>query len=233
MTQKPWQWQSKQSIFEFIYEDKGDDMSTTERSFSLKERQRQQREALILQTAAEVIEEKGYYDASLDEIAARTGIAKSTVYTHFVSKEALIVALFAQGMQRFLHDIDEIFAANSSIRVRLELVLQRSFTGMNQRRSLLLIKAFNDTDLKRMLMTGQSQLHDLWKQITERITSALEEGQASGELNPALPSKMLLVVFLSFCSPQTFEHLIFTEDRSSEDMARLLGNIFFDGASLK
>ena len=44
---------------------------------SLKEKQRQEREALILQAAEEVLMEKGYYETSIDEIAARVGIAWS------------------------------------------------------------------------------------------------------------------------------------------------------------
>ena len=42
---------------------------------SLKEKQRQEREELILQAAEEVLAEKGYYETSIDEIAARVGIA--------------------------------------------------------------------------------------------------------------------------------------------------------------
>ncbi|MFL5699301.1 MAG: helix-turn-helix domain-containing protein, partial [Ktedonobacteraceae bacterium] len=57
---------------------------------TLKERQRQEREALILQAAEEVLIEKGYHEMSMDEIAARVGISKGTVYLHFASKEDLV-----------------------------------------------------------------------------------------------------------------------------------------------
>lgn len=50
---------------------------------SLKEKQREERRTLILQMGEEVLMEKGYYEASIDEIAARVGIAKGTVYLHF------------------------------------------------------------------------------------------------------------------------------------------------------
>ena len=39
---------------------------------SLKERQREERAALILRAAYDVLIEKGYYEASIDEIAARS-----------------------------------------------------------------------------------------------------------------------------------------------------------------
>src|SRR5947208_14875021 len=73
---------------------------------SLKEKQRQEREALILQTAEEVLMEKGYYETSIDEIAARVGIAKGTVYLHFPSKEDLVIAIFERDMKKLLQYID-------------------------------------------------------------------------------------------------------------------------------
>ncbi len=68
---------------------------------SLKERQRQERAALILQAAEEVLAEKGYHETSMDEIAARVGVAKGTVYLHFPSKEDLVFALFEQELVIF------------------------------------------------------------------------------------------------------------------------------------
>src|SRR2546429_5170440 len=73
---------------------------------SLREKQRQEREALILQAAEEVLVEKGYHETSMDEIAARVGIAKGTVYLHFPSKEDLVVAIFARDMQKFLQAVE-------------------------------------------------------------------------------------------------------------------------------
>src|SRR5437868_1159254 len=73
---------------------------------SLKEKQRQEREALILKAAEDVLMEKGYHETSIDEIAARVGIAKGTVYLHFPSKEDLVVAIFERDMQQLLQSID-------------------------------------------------------------------------------------------------------------------------------
>ena len=77
---------------------------------SLKERQREERAELILQAAEAVLTEKGYYDTTIDEIAARVGIAKGTVYLHFPSKEDLVVALWEREMVTFLTIIDQAAA---------------------------------------------------------------------------------------------------------------------------
>ena len=81
-------------------------MQPTTAPRSLKEKQRQEREALILQAAEEVLMERGYHETSIDEIAARVGIAKGTVYLHFPSKEDLVVAIFERDMQQLLQYID-------------------------------------------------------------------------------------------------------------------------------
>lgn len=204
-------------------------MATTQPHLSLKERQRQEREALILQAAEEIFTEKGYYDTSLDEIAARVGIAKGTVYAHFANKEALIMTLLTQEMEQFLRDIDALFAEPLTARAKLEAALQNLFTSMNRKRSRLLSNAYNGVDLRRILIQNEGQLRELWKQMTEKIVSIFEEGQATGEFNPALPSKVMLAAYLSLCSPQILARLVFDDDLSTEEVVRLMGKIFFDG----
>jgi AcrR family transcriptional regulator len=53
----------------------------------------EQRRALILEAGARVFAERGYERASMAEIAQGAGIAKSVVYDHFQSKQALHIAL--------------------------------------------------------------------------------------------------------------------------------------------
>src|SRR5579883_1238210 len=96
----------------------------------LKERQRQEREALILQVAEEVLLEKGYYETSIDEIAARVGIAKGTVYLHFSSKEDLVIAIFARDMRSFLQNIDEAVETKPTSQAKLEAILHLLYTGL-------------------------------------------------------------------------------------------------------
>src|SRR5579883_2772831 len=97
---------------------------------SLKEKQRQEREALILQVAEEVLLEKGYYETSIDEIAARVGIAKGTVYLHFPSKEDLVIAIFARDMRSFLQNIDEAVETKPTSQAKLEAILHLLYTGL-------------------------------------------------------------------------------------------------------
>src|SRR6266498_4946873 len=105
---------------------------------SLKERQREERAALILEAAYEVLVEKGYHEASIDEIAARVGISKGTVYLHFASKEDLVVALVEQQIVSSLALIDQVISEAATVRARLEHILLYTYTGIHKDDQMLL-----------------------------------------------------------------------------------------------
>ena len=64
-----------------------DFVSMIEPSQSRSERVRQQ----VLDATADLIAEVGVERASIDEVANRSGVAKSTIYRHFASKPVLVV----------------------------------------------------------------------------------------------------------------------------------------------
>jgi len=70
---------------------------------SRKESQLQTREQL-LDAALEVFSRRGYYAASVDEIAAEAGYSKGAVYSNFSNKEELFLALIDR---RFAKDARE------------------------------------------------------------------------------------------------------------------------------
>jgi len=54
---------------------------------------RAQKRAHLVETAVELFNRLGYHGAGIDRIIAEAGIAKTTLYRHFNSKEELIVAV--------------------------------------------------------------------------------------------------------------------------------------------
>ena len=90
---------------------------------SLKERLREVRAGLILDVAEEMLAEKGYHDTSMDEIAARTGVAKGTLYQHFPSKEDLVFALFERSLVLFEQTVEQAARAPLIARAKLERIL--------------------------------------------------------------------------------------------------------------
>jgi AcrR family transcriptional regulator len=55
----------------------------------------------ILDTAYELFSRRGIRDVGIDEIIARAGVAKATLYRHFASKDDLVVAFLERREQRW------------------------------------------------------------------------------------------------------------------------------------
>ncbi len=196
---------------------------------SWKEKQRQEREALILQVAEEVLMEKGYYETSIEEIAARVGIAKGTVYLHFPSKEDLVFAIFERDMQKLAEFIDATVSSSITARGKLEAILQFTYGGLFSRRMQLLSSLANTAELRRIFLEKKACTRDIWEQLSARITSVLDEGKAAGEFDKTLPTVVMLSAFTGLLAPRSYERLIVDEQITAEEVAKGLGRIYFKG----
>jgi len=204
-------------------------METITTRRSLKEKQRQEREGLILQAAEEVLMEKGYHETSIDEIAARVGIAKGTIYLHFSSKEDLIFALFERELQKFFQVIEKTIGSALTPRAKLEAILQSMYSGIFSARSRLLYTLSSSEDLHKIFLEKKGYLYDLWHQLSARISSLLEEGKAANEFDTTLPTAVMLNAFFSLLSPQIYKHLIVEEQIPPEELVKHLSRLYFKG----
>jgi TetR/AcrR family fatty acid metabolism transcriptional regulator len=196
---------------------------------SLKEKQRQEREELIIKAAEEVLLEKGYYETSMDEIAARVGIAKGTIYTHFPGKEELVLAIFKRDMRTFIQGIDDVLVGEPTPGAQLEALLRFIYTGFFSKQTRLLSSIYNGVDMKRLLAEKGGCMSDLWENLVSRITKLLEDGKAAGELNPSIPTKVMLFALLSLFSPKSYDRILLGDDLSREEQVKHLSQIYFNG----
>jgi AcrR family transcriptional regulator len=63
---------------------------------------RAERERQILDAAVAVFTERGYASASMDAVAERVGVTKPVLYTHFGSKEGLLLACISRARAELL-----------------------------------------------------------------------------------------------------------------------------------
>jgi AcrR family transcriptional regulator len=198
---------------------------------SLKKEQRQEREALILQVAEEVLMEKGYYETSIDEIAARVGIAKGTVYLHFPSKEDLVIAIFERDMQQLMQYIDSTMSSALTARGKLEAIFDLMHGGIISKRMQLLYSISNSGGLRHLLVEKKGCLREIWDQLSARLNSLLEEGKAAGEFDSSLPTIVMLSAFYSLLSPKNYDRLMAEGQMSGDEVAKNLKRIYFKGIS--
>ena len=75
---------------------------------------------LLLDQAAHTFAERGYAAASVRDIVAPIGMLPGSLYCHFETKEALLVAVYREGVERISAAVDAAIAARNDPWARLE-----------------------------------------------------------------------------------------------------------------
>ena len=75
---------------------------------SIRQRRKHARPAELTAAALELFVEKGFAATRLDDVAARAGVSKGTLYLYFDSKEALFKAVVLEGIVPVLDAADSV-----------------------------------------------------------------------------------------------------------------------------
>ena len=147
------------------------------------ERKRLRRINEILKVAADVVAERGYQNASLDEVAERLDLAKASIYYYFDSKQALVAACLdtaAAEVERRLEQIVEEGSTPTETLRRL-IIEQQVFTTQDRPElSRLFLRHLEWPPQLLDRIHGWLVRHDrIWKDV-------IEAGLRSGEFSPAV-----------------------------------------------
>jgi AcrR family transcriptional regulator len=159
-------------------------MSMTETDPSVRWRRRKTaRPAEILDAALACFADRGFAATRLDDVAARAGITKGTLYLYFRSKEELFKAVVRQELVPNIERA-ELMVANAAVP---SLVLLEQLVGLFSQiigsplsaiPKLVLTEAGNFPDLARFYL---EEVVDRGKTLLRRV---LERGVEAGELRP-------------------------------------------------
>ncbi len=199
---------------------------------SLREKQRQERQDLILQAAEQVYAEKGYRETSMDEIAARVGIATATIYSHFPSKEDLMVAaIFENKLQRVAQETKRIAEEPMKASDKLLKLFQFLINDDFFPRRVQLAYALGDSpQVQQALLTRKKTMSQNTKLFSNSLVAIIEQGKAEGELRADIATTTMLKAFISVVRAQSVPDKLLsdTEDAPAEELL----NIYMHGIAL-
>ncbi len=127
----------------------------------------------ILEAANRVFAEKGYHEATMDDIAKRLGVSKGAIYLYFASKEDLFEAMCKTAPQAFKEILYSSFGAETNpIQSATQffdkmLKLSASNPGLSFE---ILSEASRNPGLKRILKQNHAEYEEV-------LTGFLAEGQ--------------------------------------------------------
>jgi AcrR family transcriptional regulator len=104
------------------------------------------RRAAILEAALDVFSERGFSDASLDDVAARGGISKALIYEHFGSKRELQIVLLDTYLHELIARVVEAIAGADTDQERLRAGLEAFLDFSAERPAALRLLTRNVSD---------------------------------------------------------------------------------------
>lgn len=165
---------------------------------SFREQVLKVREDAIVSAVNRLLAEKGFDLMTVDEVAAEVGIAKASLYKHFPSKEALAAAAMVRVLQHAATVVDKLPPAMPAIdklqavtRWALEVQLAGEMPTLPSQNSTL-----------RAELLGSKAYIDLLMQVSDQLGAWIQQAQADGDIDPALPPEVVLyTVFARACDP--------------------------------
>ncbi|MGY2033320.1 TetR family transcriptional regulator [Nocardia gipuzkoensis] len=97
---------------------------------------------MLLTAAEEVFAEKGFAQASLEDIADRAGYSRGAVYANFTNKEDLFLSLLGDWLDRDIEESEEILAAGGDAMQTVDTLRGRGGNRFADRKRFVLMLEF-------------------------------------------------------------------------------------------
>jgi TetR/AcrR family transcriptional regulator of autoinduction and epiphytic fitness len=187
------------------------------------------RETAIIQSVNRLLAEKGFDAMTVDEVAAEVGIAKASLYKHFTSKEELACAAMVTAMRRaqeVIQSTDPQLAPLDKIKAVTRWTMTLKLQGL-----MPSLPSQNST-LRATLMASKDYMDGLME-VSDALGGWIEEAQAQGQINKALPAvAVLYTLFARACDP-VLEFLKMGEQHTDEQILDLVMSTCFDGLNAR
>lgn len=177
----------------------------------------------LFDAAMELIGERGFTDASVDEIVERAGVAKGTVYYHFAGKAELVEALIADRLapltQAFTdaaedHADDPRAAVEAIVHAELEFLTEhQSFS------KLLLTEMWREDRVWRETLVLLRE--SLFAVIRDVISKGIAAGVFRDDVDPGFGASALF----GMTATVALDWLAFEPDKPLDDVASQIAKV--------
>ena len=171
-----------------------------------RRRRKEARPSELTAAALELFVEKGFAATRLEDIAARAGVSKGTLYLYFDSKEALFKAVIQEGILPAVAEGEAILARHAgSAFDLLERILENWWnrigdTHLSGVSKLMISEARNFPEV------AQFCYENVIRRNRALVGTALERGMASGEFRAMAIDACIDVIIAPFLMVSIWRH---------------------------
>lgn len=156
----------------------------------------------IYEAAMELFREKGFEETTMRDIAAKAGVALGGAYYYFSSKDAIVLAFYAEMQRNSNRPILEALGSKKKLRERILCVLEKRLDLLAPNRKFCAALFRHAPDSSDPLSPFSDETRSIRDGAVEHMQIALEGGDIKipSDLKPRLPYllwlyQMALIMF--------------------------------------
>ena len=137
----------------------------------------------ILDAAAACFARGGFHRTTMQDICSEAELSPGAVYRYFQSKEDIIQAMCSRGHEEDVETIREAMSLNDTVAI-IDQLIHVFFTAIEDR-ELCALTVELVSEGKHNQPISES-VREGWYAIFDALSELVSQGQARGEINPAL-----------------------------------------------
>lgn len=183
----------------------------------------------IMDAAIRVFARKGFYNATISDVAKVAEVAEGTIYLYFKNKDDLLISIFEHSMDLFIQEVKKELDGLEDPKEKLKKFL-----------ALHLRLVQKNPDLAQVLQIELRQSSKFMKEYEggkfsdylNVVRAILEEGQAKGVFRKDLEPRILRRAIFGAVDEMALEWLLMTKKKYSLELCtEQIGELFIRGIS--
>ncbi len=180
----------------------------------------------IIEKAKEIFKEKGFKNATMDEIAEASDISKPTLYKYFSSKEELFYQVLISINDEIDRKILSSLNPEDGVFKNMKLIILKTIEFLLKHKQIMRIALFETGSFFKSSEDKKLHFQTIFRNRAKRkefLINLIKEGQNNGTLRKDLDPEFLAISYLGIMKEISFE-IIFL-DLKIKDTEKVAENI--------
>lgn len=134
----------------------------------------------IIETATMEFAKKGYHDASISNIASKSGVSVGSIYKYFDNKQDLFLTIVDHSISRMEKLLLGLAKEDEDVIIKVEKILREIISA--SREDGILIKLYNSMTAVNDKKLARQFAVEMESMTAEIYIEAIKDGQKSGEI---------------------------------------------------
>src|SRR3989338_4430052 len=186
--------------------------------------------ARIIEAATKVFARKGFYNATISDVARAAEVAEGTIYLYFKNKDDLLISIFEHSMDFFIQEAHREMEGIGDPKERLKKFLALHLKLVQKNPDLAQVLQIELRQSSKFMKEYQGGKFSDYLNVVRAI---LEEGQAKGVFRKDLEPRILRRAIFGAVDEMALEWLLMKKKKYSlESCSEQIGEMLIRGISI-